>query len=284
MSAMEAASGSPGGTRSSGLPERHWLSLLAILVAVGCLVPPVTVFAGRYVFVESIQFSLLAMVVPALAVLGAPWRLLGLSRPAATGPPDGATRRAGPADRLALARSRHPSFVRSAAFLAVFAGVAGFWRLPAVVDGLARDQALALLEMASLLLAGTGLWLELAVSPPLRPRRRGPQRAVIAALAMWFIWIVAYILGFAGHPVFAAYADQAGAPLGGVADQELATAVMWLVAALCFVPVVFAAALGWLRDSEHPDADAEFRRVADEGSLPPVRGWGHPRRRKASSA
>lgn len=247
--------------------ERHWLTAAALIVDVACLIPPFTTFARRYVWVESAQFALFAMAVPGLLVLGAPWRLLRLSR--------GAAGRGQPADRLAMARRQHRSFVRSMAFLALFAGMSIIWRLPAAVDALARNQTLAVGEMASLVIAGTGLWLEIAPSPPLQPRSLGPQRAATAALAMWFIWIIAYILGFANHSVFRAY-HRTGGGLNPVTDQALATGLLWLIAGLCFAPVVFTAALGWLRDTENPDA--ELGRVANEAGLRAVKGWGHPRR------
>ena len=46
--------------------------------------------------------------------------------------------------------------------LAAFIVVTITWRLPATVNALARDPALAAVEMITLLAAGTGLWLELA--------------------------------------------------------------------------------------------------------------------------
>ncbi|MGH3237373.1 MAG: cytochrome c oxidase assembly protein, partial [Streptosporangiaceae bacterium] len=51
------------------------LALMAVAV-----LPPVETLARRYLFVESVQFCLLALAGPALIVLGAPWRLLRLSR------------------------------------------------------------------------------------------------------------------------------------------------------------------------------------------------------------
>ena len=48
---------------------------------------------------------------------------------------------------------------------------------------------------------------------------------------------------------FPAYTDPAG--LSPVADQEIATGIMW--ASRVFVPVVFVTALTWLKDSEDPD-------------------------------
>ena len=61
--------------------------------------------------------------------------------------------------------------------LAAFIAVAITWRLPATVNALARDPALAAVEMITLLAAGTGLWLELANAshgPGQLPRRHVP--------------------------------------------------------------------------------------------------------------
>jgi cytochrome c oxidase assembly factor CtaG len=241
---------------------RGWLAAAALALAVACLIPPVSSLAGRYVLAETVQFACFAMVIPGLLVLGSPWRLLG---------PAG-----GRASRLARARERHPSFMRSAGFLAAFAALAVAWRLPPVIDAVARHPGLALAELASLLITGVALWLELVPSPPLRPRgRSGLHLAVIAALAMWLIWIIAYILGMATHGVFHAYRYHPGGPLSAVADQELATAVLWVTAAACFMPVIFTAAHHWLHDGDN--VEAEMERVTGTAALPAVKGWG-PRR------
>ncbi len=294
-----------GAAAPAGRPwpgRRGWLMVTSLLLAVTCLVPPVSTLAGRYVLAETARFACFALVIPALLVLGAPWRLTGLAGRAAPPDPDSRessipftdTRNSGSgypgpgrsadrlADRLARSRERHPSFMRSVAFLAAFAVLALAWRLPPVIDAMARHPALAVAELASLLITGVALWLELVPSPPLRPRGRGLHLAVIAAFAMWLIWIVAYILGMATHGVFHAYHYHPGGPLSAVADQELATALLWVVAAVCFMPVIFVSAHRWLHDGDN--LEAELEQVAGTGALPAVKGWGPPRRRKAPSA
>jgi cytochrome c oxidase assembly factor CtaG len=148
------------------------------------------------------------------------------------------------------------------------------WRLPPAVDALARTPGLAVLETVTLVGAGTALWLELVESPPLLPRLSRPQRALLAALAMWTIWIVAYILGFSQVAWYPAYPHPG---LGTVTDQQIATGLMWAVPALCFVPVVFVAALTWLRDTEDLDNGlSELARAErpERGRWPrPPRGW-----------
>jgi cytochrome c oxidase assembly factor CtaG len=240
--------------------RRQWLAVAGLLLVLACLLPPLVLLAHRYVFAESIQFTVFAMAGPALIVLGAPWRFLRLS---------------GLASRLAAERRARRSIMRAAAVLAVFFAVCLFWRLIPVVDALSRQPALVLLEAVTLLLAGTALWLELVPSPPVEPRLPRPQRALIAALAMWSTWAVAYVLGFSSHGLFSAY-DVAGSGPGAVGDQEIAVALVWAVAGFCFVPVVIVTMLGWLTSGEGPDE--EFQRIfRDDQDRAAVRGWGGAR-------
>jgi cytochrome c oxidase assembly factor CtaG len=245
---------------------RRWLAAVGGALVLACLVPPLATLAHRYVFAESIQFVVLAMAGPALIVLGAPWRFLRLY---------------GPAQRLAAARRDRTSFLHGAVFLLAFIGVCLAWRLPPVIDALARYPALLAAEAVTLLAVGTALWLELVSSPPLHPRLPSHQRAVVAALAMWSTWIVAYVLGLSNGAVFRAY-DATGSGLSAVADQQLSAGLAWAVSAFCFVPVIFVTALNWLREQDDPDEQlqqltrAESRRAV-------VKGWERPRRRRAPS-
>ena len=245
----QAVTAPPGG--------RQWLAVAGLVLVLACLLPPLVLLAHRYVLAETIQFTVFAMAGPALIVLGAPWRFLHLS---------------GPASALAAERRARRSIMRAAAVLAAFFAVCLFWRLIPVADALSRQPALVLLEAVTLLLAGTALWLELVASPPIEPRLPRPQRALIAALAMWSTWAVAYVIGFSAHGLFSAY-DPAGSGLGAVTDQELAVALVWAVAGFCFVPVVIVTLLGWLTSGEGPDE--EFQRIfRDDHDRAAVRGWG----------
>lgn len=250
---------------------RPWLAPLAVALVAVSLAPPVGTLARSYVFVETIQFTLFAVAVPALIVLGAPWRFLRLSR---AGRRPSATDRAGggPADRLAVARAQRPAFLRSGGFLLAFLAVAIAWRLPPLVDALARTPGLAAVEMATLLPAGVTLWLEVVDSPPLRPRRPGPQRAALSAVAMWVLWIAAYVLGASSDVVYGGAFHHVAGGLGGFADQELAAGVLWLVPGLAFIPIVFAAGLGWLKAIESPDEELA-RAAGGEIRTAGVRGW-----------
>ena len=248
--------------------RRSWLAVAAVLLILLSLVPPAGSYARRYVFAESLQFVAFATVVPALIVLGAPWRLPFLRRFA---------QRPGSGRRPAEGR-RGSGFVRAVAVLLVFMGTVTAWRLPVTVNALATTPGLAVAEMVTLVAAGCALWLELVESPPLRPRLSRPLRATFAALAMWTIWFLAYILGFSHVAWFPAYIHLGG--LSPVDDQEIATGIMWAVSAVCFIPVVFVNALTWLKDSEDPDEELRAIVRAQPGPAKsgrwrprPPRGW-----------
>jgi cytochrome c oxidase assembly factor CtaG len=246
---------------TSVLRRRLWLAAVALILIVIALVPPAGTFARRYVFAQALQFAVFAAVVPALLVLGGPWRALGLTSLVR---------------RLGRPASPRAAFLRGLGALLAFMAIVIVWRLPACVNALATDPGLAVAEMLTLSAAGTMLWLELAESPPLLPRLIRPVRAVFAAVAMWTIWVLAYILGFSQVTWFAAYVHPG---LGTVADQEIATGVLWAVPAFCFIPVVFVTALTWLRDTEDPDEGLrEAVREQDPQGAPgrwprPPRGW-----------
>jgi len=244
--------------------RRSWLLGAAAALILLSLIPPAAIYARRYVFAETLQFLVFATAGPALLVLGAPWPSLR-RLPGLTG------RLAGGGARL----RRGSGFHRAVFVLLVFMGTVTAWRLPVTVNALATQPGLAVLEMVTLVGAGSALWLELVESPPLLPHLSRPQRAAFAALAMWTIWVLGYILGFSQVAWYTAYGHTAGH--GVVADQEIATALMWAVPALCFVPVVFVTALTWLKDTEDPDE--ELRAIVRAHPRPPRSGrWPRPPR------
>lgn len=230
------------------------LAPVAVLVV---LVPPISGLAQRYDWAEALQFVMFALVAPGLLVAGAPWPWLGLGRPAAA---------------LAEARRRHPERVRSAALVAVALACMVSWRVPAAVDALRPGGGLVALEVATLGLSGTVLWLECLSSPPLGPRSSRPVRMGVAAVSMWTIWVLAYLVAMSTGDWYRAYRHVPGHGLSLVADQQVTAGVMWAVASACFVPIIFFNLFHWLHDEEDPD-EALRRLERDE------RRRGSPRRR-----
>ena len=247
---------------------RVWCLLAAVVVAVLTLVPPLSRIGRDAEYGAALQFSLLAIALPALMTIGAPWRLLGLARSAS---PGGAPK---VVDRLADRRRRHPELLRSLAFIAADLGVVVVWHVPAAVAAVARHAWLVPVEGAILLVFGVGLWLELAPSPPLVPRSGYLRRAVLAAFVMWAFWILAYVVGLANHDFYQNF-DHVRGGLSAAADQQIASAVVWFFAAAAFIPVVFWNALLWLKTDDDPDAELlALARAERRRGLPPVGGRG----------
>jgi cytochrome c oxidase assembly factor CtaG len=239
---------------------RPSLACAAAVLLVVVLVPPVATEARRYEYFEALRFSVLAIVVPALLVLGAPWRFLRLSNGGSSAesfePRAGTTASARLIDRLATARHRHLGFARGVAVLLVEMALVTAARTPAVVNVLARHPWLVLVEAVCLVAGGAALWLELVESPPLVPRLARPKRIALAAIAMWTVWITAYVVGLSHASMYVSYHQHlAGSSLSFAADQEIVTFVLWFAAASAYVPIVFWNLVAWLRADEDPDQD-----------------------------
>ena len=81
-----AAGGRPQQHATAATPAwRPWCLVAAVIVALGALVPPLATVARRADYGQALQFSLLAIALPALVTLGAPWRFLRLSSATAPG-------------------------------------------------------------------------------------------------------------------------------------------------------------------------------------------------------
>ncbi|MGD0394749.1 MAG: cytochrome c oxidase assembly protein [Acidimicrobiales bacterium] len=251
-------------SRQPPAPPHHSLRAALLVVAglllVLWLVPPLAWWARHYEFVEALQFAFFAVVIPALAVIGSPWVRVGLASPRPPAldddgyplPPSEAAR---PVDRLAQGRRRHPEALRTACFASLYLAGAIVWRTPVTVNALRGHPWLVAVEAGTLIAVGVGLWLELAESPPLMPRLTRPGRVALAAISMWTIWILAYLVGLSHASWYQAYPHHAGTGFSLSADQQLTTGMLWFVSACAFVPVVYWNLIRWLQSEEDPDEE-----------------------------
>jgi cytochrome c oxidase assembly factor CtaG len=239
---------------------RFWPGMVAVILIAIMLLPPAAGYARQYAFAQALQFVIFAVVGPALLVLGIPQPVRSRDRLTGRG---GSSRRPG---------------ARAAVVLAAFIAAAVTWRLPATVNALARDPALAAAEMITLLAAGTGIWLELTGAPPGPGQLPRPARAAMAAVAMWTIWVPAYLTGMSGASWFAAYHHGAPGGLSAAADQQIAVAILWAVPALCFLPVLYVTVIAWLGGSTSPARTGHPRPSSSTpaGWPRPPRGWRSP--------
>jgi cytochrome c oxidase assembly factor CtaG len=222
--------------------------------------PPIGSYARQDEVAQAFQFVVFAAVAPALLVLGWPARLIRASRCV----PSVRHRL-----RIPARPPRRPAGRAWAALLPSLAVVI-IWRLPVVVTALRRDPALTMVEVVTLVAAGSALWAELAGPRVARNALPRPLLATMAAVEMWTIWAIAYITGMSTTGLTSA---QAAVP-----DHQLAVGVMWAVPAVCYVPVVFATMMSWLDYRKEP-AEEAIGLLADPawpdgaGRLQPPRGW-----------
>ena len=237
------------GCRSLARSGRTWPQIRrlgawgAVALAVAAVLVTDEVRPNGALWVESVQFALLAFGVPPLCVFAAP---LGLVRAVAGG---GGSARASEGADASHARpvSKGEGIVALACFLVVTIS----WRLPVLVDALAQDRDLLLVEAVTLLGGGAWLWVALIGSPPHPAVDARPWRIGLGAMAMWATWIFAYAVGFSGHPFYPAYSGR-----GTVNEQEFTVGLLWASSALALASTIFRNLVAWLA-AEQVVAEAE---------------------------
>lgn len=219
------------------------------ILALALALPPVVGEASRNPVVQALQWLAFAVATPALLAVG----------------------RAVPEIRVRpLATSRPRPGLIAAMMLLPYLILIVAWRLPAVTAALAGSEGLTALEMVTLVAVGYVLWAVLVGgAPAARPLPR-PLRAAMAAVAMWTIWVIAYVTGMSVTGLTHAHSGADG--------RELAVAIMWAVPAVCYVPVVYVMMMRWLGARDEADLDAGLQPEApawpqSDSPLPPPRGW-----------
>lgn len=241
---------------------------LGFILWIASLLPPMSQWGSRYEFVGAIQFALFSTTVPALIVIGAPWRLLGLASEVGSRATDNSVttvtgRR--PLDRIRVAHGTAGSYGRAVSEVVVFIALVIFWRLSPVVDALVRHPWLTVVESITLVMAGVAMWLDLIESPPFQPGTTRPFRLGMCAAAMWTIWVTAYLGAMSHNPWYRAFPQLANGGLSLSADQQFMAGVLWFFSAAAFIPLVFWNLNQWLKSEEDPD-DELYRLVRQERS------------------
>jgi len=231
------------------------------------LVAPLATWSSQYEFVQAIQFSIFAIVAPALLVLGRPWQWLGLaSGESVEIGSDGELRapsRPRLVDRVAMRRTKHLGHRKVIVLLIVFVLQTIVWRLSPVVNALGHHVLLAMVESVTLMVAGVLLWIELVDSKPLSPLATRPYRLGVSAVAMWTVWVIAYLMAMshnAWNPTLQAHSSLI---ISKSADQQFAAVAMWLLSGIVFVPLVFLNLFRWLQSEEDP-SDEFYQLVRKE--------------------
>ena len=255
---------------------RTALAVAGLLLWLLFLIPPFSTWSSQYEFVQAIQYCSFAMVVPALLVVGRPWRLFGLaSGESLVVGDDGeliAPSHPRFLDRVAQRRTKHQGHQKVIILLIVFMLQAIVWRLSSVVNALGHHRFLVIVESLALIVAGVLFWMELVESIPLRPSATRPYRIGVSAVALWTVWVVAYLMAMSHNSWNPTLARHTALALSKSADQQLAAASMWFLSATVFVPLVFLNLSRWLQSEEDP-SDEFYQLIRKEQT----RGFFGPR-------
>jgi putative membrane protein len=218
-------------------PARSWRTwsfatgLLALWVALDW--PIGTLAAGYLASLHMLQFLLVALIAPALLLLGIPPR----NWPSLTGQDSGF--------RL-LRAVTHPV----AAFV-VFNLIVVFTHWPLVVDGLMRSQAGSFLIDALWIVGGLALWWPILAPIPERPGFNYPLK-IAYLIAVTITTTVPFVyLTFSSLPVYATY--ELAPPVSGLTkrqDQQLAGLLMKLGGAAVLWTGIAALFFQWYRKEE----------------------------------
>jgi cytochrome c oxidase assembly factor CtaG len=257
-------------------PFRASLAIAGVLLWFLFVIPPLSTWSSQYEFVQAIQFCCFAMLVPALVVVGRPWRWLGIASGVSLEfGNDGeliAPARLRFIDRVALRRTKRQGHQKVVFLLIIFMLQAIAWRLSPVVNALGHHAWLAFAESVFLVVAGVLFWIELVESTPLSPSATRPYRIGVSAVAMWTVWVVAYLMAMSHNSWNPALQHQASLVVSKSADQQLAAASMWFLSAVAFMPLVFVNLSRWLQSEENP-SDELYQLVRKEQT----RGFFGPR-------
>ena len=206
-------------------------ALFAFLLAASA---PIDILSGRLFWVHMVQHLLLLVVVPPLLVASAPLLPLWLGLP----------RRVLRLFKLYVKLKVRKALYRAGRWLfqpalacALFVAGIWVWHWPPLYDlALTNGSIHDWLEHSTFLAVSVFFWAQIIPSPPIHIRMGHLGRIGCIALAIIQNVILAAVLGFATHPLYAPYAHL-GAGLDGLTalqDQSLGAGIMWTVGDLPF--------------------------------------------------
>ena len=228
--------------------------LLIVLLA---LVSPVGYWSAVYIWVRALQELLVAVIGPALIVLGAPWLSFRELWP-----------RRGEA--AANGRDRVPVLV-SRPVLAVVAFNVIFvcWQIPLLFDLAHANAGLALAEHASYLAAGLLFWLQLISSRPIKLHSPPLRRLTLLIGTVGMSTVLGMVLVFGSGVIYPGYANAAHHIMTVLDDQQLSGAVLWMGMLPPLIVAAIALLMHWLGNEESAELSADLDRLL----MPRRTGW-----------
>lgn len=243
---------------------------IGLLLALLALVSPLGYWSYRFIWVRNLQDVVLAVVAPALIVLGAPWlpllRGLGLNRP---GPDPGAPDADGGSER---SQSRQPGWqAMPIAITVAFNLIWWVWHLTGPFDAALRSPVIYAAEVVTYLGAGILFWLQLIGSRPFSPRLPPLKRIALVVATAGSGTVLGLIRAYGPGVAYPAYLGLGHRAANVVAYQQAGGAILWVFPLIPFSIVAVALAVGWLKEDEANADAADLDRLLKHKSAWPSR-------------
>src|SRR5215469_11119131 len=247
-----------GRSLAPGLLAQAVIFQIGLLMVLLALVSPMGYWSHQLIWVRNLQDVVLAVMAPALIVLGAPWlplaRGAGLGR---RGHHDGESAAAG--DGEAGGGSPPPGWRALPILVTVLFCVTWWvWHLPGPFDAALRSPAIYAAEVVTYLAVGIGFWLQLIRVP-----------LVVAAAASGTV--LGLIRAYGPGVAYPAYLGLGHSVSSVVSSQQAGGAILWVFPLIPFSIVAVALAVRWLEDEESGATEADFDRLLKHKSAWPSR-------------
>ena len=262
-----------GRSLAPGLLAQAVIFQIGLLMVLLALVSPMGYWSHQLIWVRNLQDVVLAVMAPALIVLGAPWlplaRGAGLGR---RGHHDGESAAAGHGDGAAGGRSAPPGWRALPILVTVLFCVTWWvWHLPGPFDAALRSPAIYAAEVVTYLAVGIGFWLQLIGSRPLSPQMAPLNRVALVVAAAASGTVLGLIRAYGPGVAYPAYLGLGHSVSSVVSGQQAGGAILWVFPLIPFSIVAVALAVRWLEDEESGATAADLDRLLKRKSAWPSR-------------
>jgi putative membrane protein len=263
-----------GRSLAPGLLAQAVIFQAGLLMALLALVSPMGYWSHQLIWVRNLQDVVLAVVAPALIVLGAPWLPLahgaGLGR--RTHPAGDQSAAAGDGDVETGRRSAPPGWRALPVLVTVLFCVTWWvWHLPGPFDAALRSPAIYAAEVVTYLAVGIGFWLQLIGSRPLSPQMAPLNRADLVVAAAASGTVLGLVRAYGPGVAYPAYLGLGHSVSNVVSGQQAGGAILWVFPLIPFSIVAVALAVRWLEDEESGATAADLDRLLKRKSAWPSR-------------
>ena len=264
-----------GRSLAPGLLAQAAIFQIGLLMVLLALVSPMGYYAHQLIWVRNLQDVVLAVVAPALIVLGAPWlplaRGTGLGRRWHLQEKDESAA-AGDGDAWTSTTSAQPGWrVRPILVTVLFCLTWWVWHLPGPFDAALHSPTIYAAEVVTYLGVGVLFWLQLIGSRPLSPQMAPLNRVALVVAAAASGTVLGLIRAYGPGVAYPAYLGLGHSVSSVVSSQQAGGAILWVFPLIPFSIVAVALAVRWLEDEESGATEADFDRLLKHKSAWPSR-------------